>query len=143
MRKLLLAVFAMSLCVGAACAADAAPSTISSGEVQRTLDMLKGTSGLEGANASEMNAYMEMLDSEELARVASRLSAQLAEQGIDESSADFGTISDFVRQNLSQKDIESIMGQSISEAEYRQALTTGGKPEDMERLLRVLEGKAK
>ena len=140
-RKLLALLFAMALAAGISFAGETtAETTINSAEVEEALKKLQGMPGLEGANAAEMNQFVNMLQSPEMARVASRLSAQLAAQG-NTGDMNMDSIAAFVRQNLTKEDIEAIMGQSISSSDYQQAVT-GGDPEAMKQMLERLQGTA-
>ena len=126
----------MFLAIPAAIAADTPPVT--SSDVQGVLDMVKGGS-LYGANAAEMNQFAGMVNTEELAKVAARLSEQLQAQGVDPNNVDMNTAGALVAQLLTQQDVEKILGYSITSDEFHRGVKTGSDPDNLNSMVQMLQ----
>lgn len=107
-------------------------------DVQQVLERLKGQPGLYGAGAAEMTVFMSMVQTPELAEIVDRLHRQLLEHG-DPENMDLQAISAFVQQNLTREDAERILGQSVSSAEYRDAVRKGGESQNLDQLVKMLQ----
>ena len=123
-------------------AAEALPGSDSADNIQQILDKLRGTPGLYGASGSEMNQFIDMVDTPELSRVVARINQQLLEQGYSESNPpDMATVSALVRQSLTRQDAEAILGTSVSQQDFQQGLQAGGQEQNLDQLIQMLNSK--
>lgn len=112
----------------------------STADVQQILDSLKGQPGLYGASGDEMTEFLGMVQTPELAAIVTRMNQQLQARGNTENMT-LEEVSAFVAQNLTHADVEKLLGQSVTQEEYRQGVKDGTNPDNLQALVQMLQTK--
>lgn len=113
-------------------------SATNEGDIQSVLDRLRTTSGLYGADSSEMNSFVNMVNTPALTQVVDRMKNELLEQGGSEDLT-MAEVSAFVQRNLTQQDASSILGMSVSSHDFQRGLQAGGDSQNLDMLIQMLQ----
>lgn len=118
--------------------ASTTPGSTNPDDVQQVLNRLKGSSGLYGAGPTEMNAFVDMVDTPELTKVVERLNRELLEQGGSEEMS-LEEVSAFVQRSFTQQDASSILGKNVSAGDFQRGLQAGSDAQNLDMLVQMLQ----
>jgi len=140
MKRLVISIAFMFVLTAAASTYAAEVASDSTADIQQVLNRLRGSSGLYGANASEMNQFIDMVDPQVLAEITERLRVQLEEQGGTENMS-LEEVSLFVSQNLTRTDASLLLGTSVSSEDFQRGVQAGRNTDNLDMLVQMLGGK--
>lgn len=103
-------------------------------EMSKTLDSLRGVSGLEGGNSQDMQAFLNMVQTPGMVEVVKKLNTQLSASG----DVELGDIDKFVRENITAEDVEKLLGYKVKGDDLNKALNNQTSPEDMQTMLDLM-----